>query len=88
MHAMEKLPAGGAVVVFAKCPTPGASKTRLASLLGDDGAASLAQAMLMDILEKLSECVSLRLFYAVMNISCPKAGVKCIFSTGRAEVYV
>ncbi|KAL3773989.1 hypothetical protein HJC23_009719, partial [Cyclotella cryptica] len=39
-----------AVVVFAKCPISGVSKTRCAPLLGYDGAASLAQAMLSDIL--------------------------------------
>ena len=49
---------GGAVVVFAKCPIVGASKTRLAPLLGDEGAASLAHAMLSDILIALSDCVS------------------------------
>ena len=39
---------GGAVVAFAKCPIAGASKTRLAPLLGADGAAALARAMLSD----------------------------------------
>jgi len=47
---------GGAIVVFAKCPIPGASKTRLAPLLGPEGAALLAQAMLSDILVSLNEC--------------------------------
>ncbi len=42
--------------VFAKCPTPGRSKTRLAPLLGEDGAASLATAMLSDILVSLRAC--------------------------------
>lgn len=49
---------GGAIVVFAKCPIAGASKTRLAPMLGEDGAALLARAMLSDILVSLSECVS------------------------------
>lgn len=49
---------GGAVVVFAKCPIAGASKTRLAPLLGPEGAALLAKAMLSDILVSLSQCVS------------------------------
>ncbi len=48
----------GAIVVFAKVPNPGTSKTRLAPLLGDEGAAFLAQAMLSDILVSLSQCVS------------------------------
>ncbi len=49
---------GGAIVVIAKCPVSGVSKTRCAPLLGYDGAASLAKAMLSDILVTLSECVS------------------------------
>lgn len=47
--------------MFAKCPLPGTSKTRLSALLGADGAASLARAMLSDILVSLSESVSLRM---------------------------
>ncbi|EJK52597.1 hypothetical protein THAOC_28109 [Thalassiosira oceanica] len=46
----------GTIVVFAKCPLPGSSKTRLAPLLGDDGAALLAQAMLSDVLSSLTAC--------------------------------
>lgn len=49
---------GGAIVVFAKCPVAGASKTRLAPLLGPEGSALLAKAMLSDVLVALSECVS------------------------------
>jgi glycosyltransferase A (GT-A) superfamily protein (DUF2064 family) len=45
---------GGAIVVFAKCPIPGSSKTRLLSLLGTEGSSSLAQAMLSDILTSIS----------------------------------
>mmetsp|Transcript_34157 Transcript_34157/g.72782 ORF Transcript_34157/g.72782 Transcript_34157/m.72782 type:complete len:391 (-) Transcript_34157:126-1298(-) len=51
---------GGAVVVFAKCPIAGSSKTRLAPLLGAEGAARLAKAMLSDVLVSLSECALLR----------------------------
>lgn len=57
---------GGAVVVFAKCPIVGASKTRLAPLLGDEGAASLAHAMLSDILIALSDCVSRPVIFLLM----------------------
>eukprot|EP00986_Skeletonema_menzelii_P005783 scaffold2144_cov149-Skeletonema_menzelii.AAC.3 len=53
-------PVGGAVCVFAKCPIPGQSKTRLAPMLGEDGAASLATAMLSDILVSLTACVRLK----------------------------
>ena len=59
--ANKTVTVGGAIVVFAKCPIPGASKTRLAPLLGEEGAASLARAMLSDILMTLSECVSVDL---------------------------
>ena len=48
----------GTIVVVAKCPIAGASKTRLAPLLGAEGAALLAEAMLSDVLVSLSECVS------------------------------
>ena len=51
------LSVGGAVVIFAKCPIAGTSKTRLAPLLGKEGAAMLAKAMLLDVLVSLSECV-------------------------------
>jgi len=49
---------GGVVVVFAKCPIPGKSKTRLSKLLGDKCAANIAQALLSDVLVALSRCVS------------------------------
>lgn len=58
-HSIPTFPAiNGAIVVFAKVPHPGTSKTRLSPLLGADGAASLAQAMLSDILISLTHCVS------------------------------
>ena len=38
----------GCLCVFAKPPRPGTVKTRLASVLGDDGAAALARAFLLD----------------------------------------
>lgn len=59
---IENAYVGGAVVVVAKCPVAGVSKTRLAPLLGAEGAALLAQAMLSDVLVSLSECVSTSLF--------------------------
>ncbi len=48
----------GAIIVFAKCPIPGASKTRLSGLLGVDGSARMAKAMLSDVLLSLSHDVS------------------------------
>jgi len=46
------------IVVLAKCPIPGKSKTRLIPLLGEEGSAALAQAMLSDVLLTLYHCVS------------------------------
>jgi glycosyltransferase A (GT-A) superfamily protein (DUF2064 family) len=46
------------IVVIAKCPIPGKSKTRLIPLLGEEGSVTLAKAMLADILSTLSTCVS------------------------------
>jgi len=43
-----------AIVVVAKCPIPGKSKTRLIPMLGEEGSARLAKAMLSDVLASLS----------------------------------
>jgi glycosyltransferase A (GT-A) superfamily protein (DUF2064 family) len=50
--------ADGVIVVVAKCPVPGKCKTRLIPLLGAQGSAQLAKAMLCDILKALGTCVS------------------------------
>lgn len=50
------------LAVFAKCPIAGQSKTRLSNLLGYDGAALLAQAMLSDILTIISKDERFRTF--------------------------
>lgn len=44
----------GTIVVVAKCPFPGQCKTRLIPFVGPDGAATLARAMLCDVLETVS----------------------------------
>lgn len=49
---------GGAIVVVAKCPIPNKSKTRLIPLLGEEGSAKFAKALLSDVLVSLSTCVS------------------------------
>lgn len=49
----------GSIIVVAKCPIPGKSKTRLIPLLGQDGSATLAKAMLSDVLMTLERCPSL-----------------------------
>jgi glycosyltransferase A (GT-A) superfamily protein (DUF2064 family) len=51
-------PRDGAIVVVAKCPVPGKSKTRLIPLLGLSDSATLAKAMLSDVLLTLEKCVS------------------------------
>lgn len=48
----------GSIAVFAKCPIAGQSKTRLSNLLGCEGAAHLARAMLSDVLTTISQSVS------------------------------
>ncbi len=53
---------GGAIVLFAKCPIPGASKTRLSPLLGHEGSALLAKGMLSDVIITISESVRVQLF--------------------------
>ncbi|CAB9524830.1 Uncharacterized protein conserved in bacteria (DUF2064) [Seminavis robusta] len=60
------------IVVVAKCPIPGKSKTRLIPKLKEEGSAKLAKAMLSDVLITLSECAQLAkvrkiLFYAPAN---------------------
>jgi glycosyltransferase A (GT-A) superfamily protein (DUF2064 family) len=51
-------PRDGAIVVVAKCPVPGKSKTRLIPLLGRCDSAMLAKAMLSDVLLTLEKSVS------------------------------
>jgi len=63
----------GAIVVFAKCPIAGSSKTRLSPLLGAEGASSLAQAMLSDILTSLSNQPILKNTLKVLCYA-PKSG--------------
>jgi hypothetical protein len=53
--------ARGSIVLVAKCPIPGKSKTRLIPLLGPEGSVVLAKAMLSDVLTTLTECVSTQL---------------------------
>lgn len=48
----------GSIVVFAKCPIPGKSKTRLIPLLGEEGSVQLAKGMLSDVLKCIDGCVS------------------------------
>lgn len=54
------VPVEGSVVVFAKCPIPGKSKTRLIPLLGEEGSVGLAKGMLSDVLKSIDGCVELK----------------------------
>mmetsp|Transcript_12575 Transcript_12575/g.26501 ORF Transcript_12575/g.26501 Transcript_12575/m.26501 type:complete len:128 (+) Transcript_12575:151-534(+) len=49
----------GSIVVVAKCPIPGKSKTRLIPLMGEMGSVRLAKSMLSDVLKTIAGCVSL-----------------------------
>lgn len=46
-------------MIFAKCPIPGKSKTRLIPLLGEEGSVRLAKAMLSDVLKTIDGCPEL-----------------------------
>ena len=48
----------GSIVVVAKCPIPGKSKTRLIPLLGEEGSVRLARGMLSDVVKTIDGCVS------------------------------
>jgi glycosyltransferase A (GT-A) superfamily protein (DUF2064 family) len=61
----------GVIVVVAKCPIPGKSKTRLIPLLGKEGSSKLAKAMLSDVLMTLECCVSLMQYIGCINIRIP-----------------
>lgn len=58
MQEHQAAPHDGTIVVVAKCPIGGKSKTRLIPLLGEDGSAYLARCMLSDVLLTLEHCVS------------------------------
>jgi glycosyltransferase A (GT-A) superfamily protein (DUF2064 family) len=51
------VPAGLRVLVMAKAPVPGVSKTRLAATVGDDAAADVAAAALVDTLAAAADTV-------------------------------
>mmetsp|Transcript_5421 Transcript_5421/g.6248 ORF Transcript_5421/g.6248 Transcript_5421/m.6248 type:complete len:505 (+) Transcript_5421:77-1591(+) len=57
MHIPE--PVHGTIIVVAKCPIPGKSKTRLIPLLGEIGSAQLAKSMLSDVLKTIDGCLDL-----------------------------
>jgi rSAM/selenodomain-associated transferase 1 len=61
---MERLPEGVRICVFAKPPLPGRVNTRLAPLVGDEGAARLAHAFLLDTLALVASIEWARLVVA------------------------
>ena len=60
----------GSIVVVAKCPIPGKSKTRLIPLLGEEGSVELAKGMLSDVLKSINGCVSYLETYTVLHFKC------------------
>ena len=58
----------GSIVLVAKCPIPGKSKTRLIPLLGPEGSSALATAMLKDILQNLTNLVRIHVLYIASHI--------------------
>jgi glycosyltransferase A (GT-A) superfamily protein (DUF2064 family) len=54
----------GVILLVAKVPTPSKCKTRLIPLLGEVGSATLAKAMLADVLLTLTHCVGTKRTYA------------------------
>jgi glycosyltransferase A (GT-A) superfamily protein (DUF2064 family) len=67
----------GSIVVVAKCPIPGKSKTRLIPLLGEHGSVALAKAMLSDILLNLTSMVCER--EAWVHNSCANREIEAVF---------
>jgi rSAM/selenodomain-associated transferase 1 len=62
----------GCVCVFAKPPRPGAVKTRLASVLGDDGAAALAGAFLLDTWSTATRMPGVDVVLAATEVEAPE----------------
>jgi glycosyltransferase A (GT-A) superfamily protein (DUF2064 family) len=56
----------GSIVVVAKCPIRGQSKTRLIPLLGQDGSVALARAMLSDVLLSIDKCGAFSKTYKIL----------------------
>jgi glycosyltransferase A (GT-A) superfamily protein (DUF2064 family) len=78
--ALDPSAVTGCVVVVAKCPIPGKSKTRLVPLLGNDGSSQLAKAMLSDVLMTLEHCVSFKhdcLFHCFILINLTSIASYC-----------
>jgi rSAM/selenodomain-associated transferase 1 len=62
----------GCLCVFAKPPRPGTVKTRLAAVLGDDGAAELARAFLLDTWNTATRVSELDVVLAATEVEAPE----------------
>jgi hypothetical protein len=62
----------GCVCVFAKPPRPGTVKTRLASVLGDEGAGALARAFLLDTWSTATRVSGVDVVLAATEVEAPE----------------
>ena len=68
----------GTIVVVAKCPIAGKSKTRLIPLLGEQGSVLLAKSMLSDVLKTIDGCVSDIEFYIGLYVTSLYLPLCCV----------
>ena len=68
----------GTIVVVAKCPIAGKSKTRLIPLLGEQGSVLLAKSMLSDVLKTIDGCVSDIEFYVGLYVTYLYVPLCCV----------
>ena len=68
----------GTIVVVAKCPIAGKSKTRLIPLLGEQGSVLLAKSMLSDVLKTIDGCVSDLEFYIGLYVTSLYVPLCCV----------
>ena len=62
----------GCICVFAKPPRPGTVKTRLTSVLGDEGAAALARAFLLDTWSTVTRVSGVDVVLAATEVDAPE----------------
>jgi rSAM/selenodomain-associated transferase 1 len=73
---------GAAVAILTRRPEPGVSKTRLAAAIGNEAAADLARAMLLDVAEVVRAA---ELWHPVLAVEPPEATSELADLTGIAD---